>query len=94
MFDPIRKAARAALSAGVMAQLDPGLANHDVTLGLEAISVSETNLVNTAAKTTAPASATGSAQISALPDTFQLTADEQDIRPPLPTLRPVVPVRP
>jgi D-psicose/D-tagatose/L-ribulose 3-epimerase len=80
VFDPTRKAARTALSAEMLAQLDPDLANHGVTLGIEAINRFETDLVNTAAEATALTRATGSPHIGALLDTFHLNIEEKDIR--------------
>lgn len=60
-FDPARKADRAARSAEMLAQLDRDLADHGVTLGIEAINRFGTDLVNTASVAVALARATGSA---------------------------------
>lgn len=80
VFDPPRKAARAARSADMLAQIDADLAAHGVTLGLEAINRFETDLVNTAAEAVALARATGSPRIGALLDTFHLNIEEKDVR--------------
>lgn len=80
VFDPARKAERAALSAEMLAQMDGDLADHGVTLGIEAINRFETDLVNTAAEAVALARATGSAHIGALLDTFHLNIEEKDMR--------------
>jgi D-psicose/D-tagatose/L-ribulose 3-epimerase len=80
VFDPARKAARAARSAEMLAQLDGDLADHGVTLGIEAINRFETDLVNTASEAVALARATGSGHIGALLDTFHLNIEDKDIR--------------
>jgi len=80
VFDPARKAERAALSAEMLGKLDRDLADHGVTLGIEAINRFETDLVNTASEAVALARASGSAHIGALLDTFHLNIEDKDIR--------------
>lgn len=80
VFEPARKADRAARSAEMLAQLDGTLRDHGVTLGIEAINRFETDLVNTASEAVALAHATGSAHIGVLLDTFHLNIEEKDIR--------------
>ena len=80
VFDPARKAVRTARSAEMLAEIDRDLAEHGVTLGLEAINRFETDLVNTAVEAVALARATGSPRIGALLDTFHLNIEEKDIR--------------
>lgn len=80
VFDPTRKARRAALSAEMLGQLDDVLADHGVTLGIEAINRFETDLVNTTSEAVALARASGSAHIGALLDTFHLNIEDKDIR--------------
>lgn len=79
VFEPARKSDRAMRSADMLAQLDGDLADHGVTLGIEAINRFETDLVNTAAEATDLARATGSAHIGASLDTFHLNIEEKDI---------------
>jgi D-psicose/D-tagatose/L-ribulose 3-epimerase len=80
VFDPARKPARARRSAEMLGQLDADLANHGVTLGIEAINRFETDLVNTAAEATSLARDAGSSHIGVLLDSFHLNIEEKDIR--------------
>jgi D-psicose/D-tagatose/L-ribulose 3-epimerase len=79
VFAPERKADRTVRSAEMLTLLDRDLADHGVTLGIEAINRFETDLVNTAAEAVALARATGSVHIGALLDTFHLNIEEKDI---------------
>ena len=80
VFDPARKLERTKRSAEMLGQLDAELANHGVTLGIEAINRFETDLVNTAAEATRLARDAGSAHIGVLLDTFHLNIEEKNIR--------------
>lgn len=80
VFDPAHRAARTARSTEMLAQLDGDLADHGVTLGLEAINRFETDLINTAAEAAALARATSSPKIGVLLDTFHLNIEEKSIR--------------
>lgn len=80
VYDPANIAVRSARSAEAFAALDGDLADHDVTLGIEAINRFETDLVNTAANAVAMAEASGSARVGALLDTFHLNIEEKDIK--------------
>jgi len=79
LFDPARKAERAALSAEMLATLEPDLAAHGVTLGIEALNRFETDLANTAAEACAIARAAGSKRIGVLLDTFHMNIEDRDI---------------
>jgi D-psicose/D-tagatose/L-ribulose 3-epimerase len=79
VFDPANKAVRATRSAQAFSRLDKTLADHDVTLGIEAINRFETDLVNTAAEAVAMAEASGSPRVGALLDTFHLNIEEKDV---------------
>lgn len=80
VYDPANIPIRSARSAEAFAALDGDLADHGVTLGIEAINRFETDLVNTAADAVAMAEACGSARVGALLDTFHLNIEEKDIK--------------
>lgn len=79
MFDVANKKVRAERSAEAFAMLDSTLAEHDVTLGIEAINRFETDLVNTSEEAVSMAIASGSDRVGALLDTFHLNIEEKDI---------------
>lgn len=79
MFDVANKKVRAERSAEAFAVLDATLAEHDVTLGIEAINRFETDLVNTSEEAVSMAFASGSGRVGALLDTFHLNIEEKDI---------------
>ncbi|WP_127599294.1 sugar phosphate isomerase/epimerase family protein [Nitratireductor alexandrii] len=78
VFEPARKADRAARAAETLGRLDGRLRDGGVRLGIEAINRFETDLTNTAAEAVAIAEATGSAQIGVLLDTFHMNVEEKD----------------
>jgi D-psicose/D-tagatose/L-ribulose 3-epimerase len=80
VFDPDNKAARAQRSGEMLAQLDPDLRDHGVTLGIEALNRFETDIANTAAEACAIARATGSDRIGVLLDSFHMNMEDKDIR--------------
>ena len=71
-------AARAERSSQTLAGIGPMLAQHGVTLGIEALNRFETDLTSTAAATTAIARATGAANVGVLLDTFHMNIEEKD----------------
>lgn len=79
MFDVTNKKVRAERSAEAFSALDSTLAEHDVTLGIEAINRFETDLVNTSEEAVSMAVASGSDRVGALLDTFHLNIEEKDI---------------
>ena len=79
IFNIANKKVRAERSAEAFAALDPTLAEHDVTLGIEAINRFETDLVNTSAEAVSMAEASGSDRVGVLLDTFHLNIEEKDI---------------
>ncbi|MEQ8448661.1 MAG: sugar phosphate isomerase/epimerase family protein [Nitratireductor sp.] len=78
VFEPARKADRAARAAETLGRLDGRLRDGGVRLGIEAVNRFETDLTNTAAEAVAIAEATGSAQIGVLLDTFHMNIEEKD----------------
>lgn len=78
VFEPARKADRAARAAETLGRLDGRLRDSGVRLGIEAVNRFETDLTNTAAEAVAIAEATGSAQIGVLLDTFHMNIEEKD----------------
>ena len=80
VYDPANKVQRAERSSQAFAAIDKHLANHDVTLGIEAINRFETDLVNTASEAVDMAIASGSEHVGALLDTFHLNIEEKDIK--------------
>jgi len=78
VFDPARKAERAARSAETLAQLDSVLDGEGVTLGIEALNRFESDLTSTAAEACAIARAAGSAHIGVLLDSFHMNIEEKD----------------
>ncbi len=79
VFDPGRKAERAAYAAEAFAALDGDLNASGVKLGIEAINRFETDLVNTAREATEIAEASSSDCVGVLLDTYHLNMEEKDI---------------
>ena len=78
VFDPANKKARAAQAAVTLSRLDGVLADHGVTLGIEALNRFESDLTSTAAEACAIARATGSKHIGVLLDSFHMNIEEKD----------------
>ena len=79
VFDPLNKPLRAERSAEALGALDKTLADHGVTLGIEALNRFETDLVNTAGEACNIARASGSDRVGVLLDTFHLNMEEKNI---------------
>ncbi|MBI1173100.1 TIM barrel protein [bacterium] len=78
VFDPARKAERAARSAETLGQMQPVLVREGVTLGIEALNRFETDLTCTAAEAAGIARASGAANVGVLLDTFHMNIEEKD----------------
>lgn len=77
VFDPARKADRAARSAETLGMMQPVLEDAGVILGIEAINRFETDLTCTAAEATAIARASGAANVGVLLDSFHMNIEEK-----------------
>ncbi|MEX0345547.1 MAG: sugar phosphate isomerase/epimerase family protein [Rhizobiaceae bacterium] len=78
VFDPANKKVRAAQAAKTLSRLDGVLADHGVTLGIEALNRFESDLTSTAAEACAIARATSSKHIGVLLDSFHMNIEEKD----------------
>ena len=77
VFDPAHKAERARRSAATLHALQDTLAQHGVTLGIEAVNRFETDLTSTAAEACAIARESAAANIGVLLDSFHMNIEEK-----------------
>ncbi|MSU91220.1 TIM barrel protein [Rhodobacteraceae bacterium 2CG4] len=78
VFDPAAKTDRARRSAETLGRMQDHLAQHGVTLGIEALNRFESDLTSTAAETCAIARASGAANVGVLLDSFHMNIEEKD----------------
>ncbi|WP_372803468.1 sugar phosphate isomerase/epimerase family protein [Paracoccus seriniphilus] len=78
LFDPANKPDRAKRSAETLGQMQDHLAQHGVTLGVEALNRFESDLTSTAAEACAIARASGAANVGVLLDSFHMNIEEKD----------------
>ena len=77
-FDPAHKSDRAKRSGETLGQMQAHLAQHGVTLGIEALNRFESDLTSTAAEACAIARAAGAANVGVLLDSFHMNIEEKD----------------